>query len=455
MRYLFPLLFIPSAAFAACAPGVNYGSIHILSPNPVCFTYSGSTLGGCYAYCGGVDGLSGGSVCVEFPNAVPPTRGPYFSNGQECTPSDNNGPGSDPRPPVGEDGTATGDNGVVDVGSMWVGQNSHADIGKGFSVVSNNVRVGSAKVVGEIKNLTGKFDTFAFDASQYLRESSQDLKRITNNTANLANAIGQSGETINAQLMKINQSQVLDSSFWNNKEERLIGTLNDMRTQISHIGGNVSPEESAYYNSSLSYLQNIAFFAENGPHGGSGGGSGGGLPESVTTSIYNLDDNIYKINQTLSGRNSPYINGMNQSNKLLRDISGKLDKLGQGSGGGEGGDKPCEGPLCDFTKPPASSGSGLSSVFSEESIADVKKQVEAKDGEITDAMKDVKSVFISEELKINGTYNNDYQDIHGVKVDLSGKSNMELFFNSGPRTAIWFLAVLVAFSILMGGRKNA
>ncbi|MBW3761396.1 methyl-accepting chemotaxis protein [Aeromonas jandaei] len=453
MRYLFPLLFIPSAAFAACAPGVNYGSIHILSPNPVCFTYSGSTLGGCYAFCGGVDGISGGSVCVEFPNAVPPTRGPYFSSGQECTPSDNNGPGSDPRPPVGEDGTATGDNGVVDVGNMWVGQNSHADIGKGFSVVSNNVRVGSAKVVGEIKNLTGKFETFAFDASQSLKESSQDLKRITNNTANLANAIGQGNEGINAQLMMLNQKQVLDSSFWNNKEERLIGTLGDIRKDLASLNNS----------------------------GGGGGGNGGDGSDRIAqllkvsqgieanTAVMTGTSEIIKM---LFGPQGPYFdtltkmngqlagmgNSLAANNQLLSDISGKLDKLGEGgsgSGGGEGGDKPCKGPLCDFTKPPVSSGSGLSSVFSEESIADVKKQVEAKDGEITDAMKDVKSVFISEELKINGTYNNDYQDIHGVKVDLSGKSNMELFFNSGPRTAIWFLAVLVAFSILMGGRKNA
>ena len=50
---------------------------------------------------------------------------------------------------------------------------------------------------------------------------------------------------------------------------------------------------------------------------------------------------------------------------------------------------------------------------------------------------------------------NDYHDINGVRVDLSGKSNLELFFNSGPKMAIWFLAVLLAFSILMGGRKNA
>lgn len=125
------------------------------------------------------------------------------------------------------------------------------------------------------------------------------------------------------------------------------------------------------------------------------------------------------------------------------------------SGGGGGGDKPCTGPLCSFNKPSGSSGSALSSVFGPESIADVKAQVETKNGEIMQKMDEIKKVFVSEQISISGTYDNDYQDVHGVKVDLSGKSNMELFFNSGPKTAIWFIAVLIAFTILMGGRKNA
>ncbi|MCX0427311.1 hypothetical protein [Aeromonas veronii] len=444
MRYFLPLLFSPFAAFAGCAPGVNYGSAHIVSSNPICYVYSGSKLGGCYAYCGGSEN---GSVCVELPNAVPPTRGPYFSSGQECTPNDNNGPGKDPNPPVGQDGTATGGNGVVNMGELWVGQNSHADLGKGFNVVSNNVRVASEKVSGDIKDFSRKFESFSFDASRYLSESSQDLKRIANNTANLANAIGQGNETLNAQLMKLNQSRVLDHSFW----------LNEM---------NQDREKAQYYYSNMRDLvSQIHGILEWGPNNGGGnnnGNNGGGtqIPETLINSIYSIDGGVNQLNEIFGGNYSPYMKGMMDANKLLNDISGKLDKLGEGGGtgggeGGEGGDKPCEGPLCDFTKPPVSSGSGLSSVFSEESIADVKKQIEAKDGEITDVMRDVKSVFISEELTISGTYNNDYQDIHGVKVDLSGKSNLELFFNSGPRTAIWFLAVLVAFSILMGGRKNA
>jgi hypothetical protein len=436
MRYLLLLLFLPSAVFASCAPGVNYGSAHIVSGNPICYLYSGSTKGGCYAYCGGG---ADGSVCVELPNAVPPSRGPYFSSGQECTPNDSNGPGKDPNPPVGEDGTATGGNGVVNMGELWVGPTSHSDLGKGFNVVSNNIKVSSEKVSDEIKKLDSNFKDFADRINPLIQESSQDLKRISNNTANLANAIGQSSDTLNAQLMMLNGKQVLDSSFWNNKEERLIGTLNDIRKDMSYM--NSWPQQESYLERILAAMNNSS-------------GGGGGFPETGLMSIYSIDSNLNQLREVLAGDYSPYMRGMEDSNQLLKDISGKLDKIGQGGGEG-GGDKPCTGPLCSFNKPLGSSGSALSSVFGPESIEDIKKQVEVKNTEITKTMDDIKRVFVSERISISGTYDNDYQEIHGVNVDLSGKSNMELFFNSGPKQAIWFLAVLIAFAILMGGRKNA
>jgi hypothetical protein len=435
MRYLLPLFFAPSVVFASCAPGVNYGSAHIVSPNPICYLYSGSTQGGCYAYCGG---SSDGAVCVELPNAVPPSRGPYFSSGQECTPTDSNGPGKDPNPPVGEDGTATGGNGVVNMGELWVGPTSHADLGKGFNVVSNNIKVSSEKVVGEINKLDSTFKNFSDSVTPLIQESSQDLKRITNNTANLANAISQGNDSINAQLMMLNQSRIFDISYWNNKEERLIGTLNDIRKDMSYM--NSWPQQESYLERILAAMNN------------SGGGSG--FPETGLMSIYSIDSNLNELREVLAGDYSPYMKGMQDSNQLLKDISGKLDKIGQGGGEG-GGDKPCTGPLCSFNKPSGSSGSALSSVFGPESIEDIKKQVETKNGEIMQKMDEIKKVFVSEQISISGTYDNDYQEIHGVNVDLSGKSNMELFFNSGPKQAIWFLAVLIAFAILMGGRKNA
>jgi hypothetical protein len=162
--------------------------------------------------------------------------------------------------------------------------------------------------------------------------------------------------------------------------------------------------------------------------------------------LASIDKNIAQI-----AKNRPW--GSSEFAQIASKLDGIQDALSNGGAGG--GDKPCTGPLCSFNKPSGASGSALSKVFSTESIDYVKKQIDYKDTEISDAMNDIKSVFAPEELTITGTYNNDYHDINGVRVDLSGKSNLELFFNSGPKMAIWFLAVLLAFSILMGGRKNA
>lgn len=406
MRYLLPLFFAPSVVFASCAPGVNYGSAHIVSPNPICYLYSGSTQGGCYAYCGGG---SDGSVCVELPNAVPPSRGPYFSSGQECTPTDSNGPGKDPNPPVGEDGTAIGGNGVVNMGELWVGQNSHADLGKGFNVVSNNVKVSSEKVAGAIEKQTDNISKSLQDlGNRYLDSLKVDLPAISRNTGAISNSISSMPfdlrvskehlSNIDVNISKLVAGDADDAIF----EDKLFKSLNSISGSIS---GNLSTT-----NQKLNQL----------------------------SSVYSAIDNL----------NQP----TNQTAHFAKKISDTLDKMNSGSGGG---DKPCTGPLCSFNKPSGSSGSALSSVFGPESIEDVKKQVETKNGEIMEKMDEIKNVFVSEQISISGTYNNDYQDVHGVKVDLSGKSNMELFFNSGPKTAIWFIAVLIAFTILMGGRKNA
>ncbi|PCK17428.1 hypothetical protein CEY02_20020, partial [Bacillus pumilus] len=117
---------------------------------------------------------------------------------------------------------------------------------------------------------------------------------------------------------------------------------------------------------------------------------------------------------------------------------------------------PCTGPLCTFTPPSSSgSGSGLSSVFSDEDIEGLKQKVADRKDDIQDQMAEVRKVFSPGKLEISGTYDNDYQDIHGARVDLSGKSNLELFFSLGPKQVLWFLAVLIAFGILLGGRKDA
>lgn len=405
MRYLLPLFFSPFAAFAGCAPGVNYGSAHIVSPNPICYVYSGSTQGGCYAYCGGGDN---GSVCVELPNAVPPTRGPYFSSGQECTPSENNGPGSDPNPPVGEDGTATGGNGVVNMGELWVGQNSHADLGKGFNVVSNNVNKSSKQIIGAIQKQTDNISQNLQDlGGRYLNSLTTYLPNISSNTAAISNSIS---------------SMPFDLRV--SKEH-----LSNIDANISKLGGSSFGPNQAHQLEGITVMmgQSVGFLS----------------------GLYSING---EMNQAM-GRTSSFTEQILDNTSKMASSLSSIEK--SVSGGGGGGDKPCTGPLCSFNKPSGSSGSALSKVFSTESIDDVKKQIENKDTEISDAMNDIKSVFAPEELTITGTYNNDYHDINGVRVDLSGKSNLELFFNSGPKMAIWFLAVLLAFSILMGGRKNA
>jgi len=100
-------------------------------------------------------------------------------------------------------------------------------------------------------------------------------------------------------------------------------------------------------------------------------------------------------------------------------------------------------------------GKGLSDVFGEVAIAGVKQQVTEKQVEIQAQMDEIKGVFSPGKLEVSGTYENDYHNINGAKVDLSGKSNIELFFSSGASQVIWFLAVLIAFGILMGGRRDA
>ncbi|MNY55394.1 hypothetical protein D3C86_1913680 [compost metagenome] len=94
-------------------------------------------------------------------------------------------------------------------------------------------------------------------------------------------------------------------------------------------------------------------------------------------------------------------------------------------------------------------------MFGEVAIAGVKQQVTDKKAEIQAQMDEIKGVFSPGKLEVSGNYENDYHDINGARVDLSGKSNIELFFSSGPAQVIWFLAVLIAFGILLGGRRDA
>lgn len=453
MRYLSLLLFVPSAAFSACIAGVNYGQYPITAGNPVCAPYSGSSLGGCFAYCGG---SSAGAVCLELTSANPPTKGPYFTNGHECqykNGGDSNSGGNVGGNPDGIDGTNTGPTGTVDVGSIMVGDKYIADFGKGFNAVANNVNKSSEKIKNAVTDLSNQIRRDRdWDNAKYYDPMLSLLERIAQNTSGGSSG-GESGPSheVVGYLKSINDKTVLDPSFWLNEiykdREKAQYYYSNMRDLVAHIDGILEwgPNNGGGNNN-------------GGNNNGNGNGNGnGGIPDAALNSIYNIEESTGKLNELFGGRYSPYMKGMMDTNQLLNDISGKLDNLGQGGDGegGQGGDKPCKGPLCSFDKPLGSTESGLSSVFSEQSITDIKKRVEEKDTEIKTAMSDIKSVFAPEQLSINGSYDNNYQDIHGARVDLSGKSNMELFFNSGPKAVIWFLAVLIAFTILMGGRKNA
>ncbi|KTA75846.1 hypothetical protein VO69_21490 [Aeromonas salmonicida] len=335
-----------------------------------------------------------------------------------------------------------------------VGDKYVTDFGKGFNVVANNINQSAAKVQKSVSDLAKQLDNaMDLNNARYMDPFLSNLSRIAQNTSGMSEGGASTVDfEIAGYLKSINDKSVLDPTMWNNHHAELMGVLNDLRKDISYVNG-TWPQEQSYLESINANLSSIA----NG-----GGGGGGGLSEGAINSIYQLDDNVGQLKEVFAGRYSPYIKSAMDSTQLLTEISGKLDKIANGSGGegdgdGQGdGDKPCKGPLCSFT-PPSSSGSssGFSSVFDENSIADVKSKIEDKNKAITDKMQDIKSVFKQSDIQITGSYDNDYKNIMGADIDLSGKSNWELFFNSGPKVALWLLALLIAFGILMGGRKNA
>lgn len=434
MRYLFVLLLSPSLAYAACAPGVNYGSLGISSPSPICIAYSGSSLGGCSAYCGGG---AGSSVCVELPLDTPPSKGPYFSDGNEC---ELGGGGDDGGGDNGGGDNGGGDNGGGNNGGApyyYPFKDQISPIGVGgqyqeattaaLKQIDEDLRWTAIKLYGQGEESLATFKDF-----------SKDLRKVTDalNTQIIGSA--QVGLINNQMLSSLHRSE-----DW--LKELTLCITRPLDYNCGHLAGSSGGGSSGDTQALVSMM-----------------GSAMGMWASTQGNTYSTNDTLGYVNRELGAFRDQSTTIAREQLGLQKTISDDLsairDAIKNGSGsGGEGGegDKPCTGPLCSFTKPSSSSGSALSEVFSVESIDDVKKQIENKDTEISAAMNDIKSVFAPEELTITGAYNNDYHDINGVRVDLSGKSNLELFFNSGPKMAIWFLAVLIAFSILMGGRKNA
>jgi hypothetical protein len=428
MRYLSVLLLSPSLAYAACAPGVNYGSLGINSPSPICIAYSGSSLGGCSAYCGGG---AGSTVCVELPIDTPPSKGPYFSDGNEC---EIGGGGDNGGDNGGGDGGTGGDGGAPyyypfknQVSPIGVGGQYQEATTRALKQIDEDIRWSAIKFYEQGEASLATFKGF-----------SADLRKVTDALNTQIIGSEQVGLINNQMLSTLNRSE-----DW--LQELTLCITRPLDYNCRHLAGSSGGGSSGDTKALVSMM-----------------GSAMGMWASTQGNTYSTNDTLGYVNRELGAFRDQSTTIAREQLGLQKTISDDLsairDALKNGSGsGGEGGegDKPCTGPLCSFTKPSSSSGSALSRVFSNESIDDVKKQIENKDTEISDAMNNIKSVFAPEELTITGTYNNDYHDINGVRVDLSGKSNLELFFNSGPKMAIWFLAVLLAFSILMGGRKNA
>ncbi|MCS3768359.1 virulence-associated protein VapD [Aeromonas hydrophila] len=413
MRYLLFLLSLsPVITYAGCIAGVSYGQYPITAGNPVCAPYTGSSLGGCSALCGGA---AGSTVCVEFPNNSPPTKGPYITTGNECTYKDGSESGSFGNSggnPSGVDGTHESPTGLVDVGQILVGDKLTTDFGVGFNSVSNNINKSATKIQKSVKDLAKQLeDARGWDNANYMDVFKTELQKISYNTSGIGSAGSNGNHELTGYLKSINEKTVLDPTMWNNHHAELMQVFNDIRKDMSYMGGFPNQQE-----------------------------------------LININQNTNDMKNSLLNNESQAFNQFYMLSQILDEL--KKDK-GNGNGGGEG-DKPCEGPLCKFTPPSGvGHGSSLSSVFDESSITDIKGKVADKNKAINDKLQEIKSVFKQSDITISGTYDNDYQNIMGAKVDLSGKSNWELFFNSGPRAALWLLAILIAFGILLGGRKNA
>lgn len=400
------------------------------------------------AFCGG---SAGSTVCVLLPNNIPPTKGPYFTDGSPCSyngdvPGDGN-----------STDTNTGQDGGVYVDRMVVGEKIVTDIGLGFNAVSKNIVNGTSNIKGSIENFSNRLITkIDSNNDKYMKFITSDLARIAQNTT----ALGDNQATavdyeMSGTLKSLYDLTAADSARTDAHRSELTKLIWDVRSDIQSGNGRW-PQEQSYLESITNSLSTIANKSTGGGDGG--GGGGGNFPESAVMSIYAMHTSLHQLNDVFTSDFSPYLNGLQTSTKLLGDISGKLDNLGEGGDGSTGGteDKPCKGPLCSFTPPSGTgSSSGLSSVFDEKSIADVKTKIEDKNKAISDKMQEIKSVFKQSDIQITGSYENKYTDIMGANIDLSGKSNWELFFNSGPKVALWLLALLIAFGILMGGRKNA
>ncbi len=447
MRSLYLLLFSPSLAYAACAPGVNYGSFTMGSPSPVCIAYSGSMLGGCTAYCGGG---AGSSVCVELPNAD--SKGPYFTDGTECKLDGSGGDGDG-------DGGNGGDGGSgSDYGKKWEAFND-----SGYEHVSTTLSKLNKNLGKQLVDINGRsarmYDLLNTNTDTALKELQESYK--TNDILNdaLPYIKQTAGSTSGTNLYLSRMESLLATSTLNLKNiADIVGNGSTgsssgavSTVDLSAIKGDVASLKAMQQ----SLMSTIGSISGNTSSMSSNMGSMLGAIGSLQGSVNSVNSNISSQSGYLSQMNDNLYGIKYMLQDGLKNGWGNSGGGQGGDGGDGGGDKPCTGPLCTFSPSGSVPGNGLSDVFGEVAIAGVKQQVTDKQVEIQAQMDEIKGVFSPGKLEVSGTYENDYHDIHGAKVDLSGKSNIELFFSSGASQVIWFLAVLIAFGILMGGRRDA
>lgn len=431
MRYLLLLLLFPSLSYAGCHPGVNYGQYPITAGNPVCAPYSGSTLGGCFAYCGGA---SENTLCVEFPLASPPTKGPYTTNGNECqyyTGSDSNSSGNSGGNNGGTDGTNQNPNGLVDVGTIIVGDKYVTDFGKGFNVLANNVNQSAAKVQKSVSDLAKQLDNaMDLNNARYMDPFLSNLSRIAQNTSGMSEG---GASTV---------------------DHEMAGYLKSIYDQTVADSARTEAYRSSYFDLIEGFRHDVSRFPDAGSGNGNGNGTTAADWQNLRNSLNSLDS-WERINSHELSQMQMYLSGISSSSNYIASLLQDSIKGPDVDGDGVGDGVPCEGPLCNFSQPTTGGGSGLSSVFGEQDIAGIKQQVTERKADIQEQMDQIKGVFSPGKLQVSGSYENDYHDINGANIDLSGKSNIELFFSLGPKQVIWFLAVLIAFGILLGGRKDA
>ncbi|MHA7001288.1 hypothetical protein [Aeromonas schubertii] len=462
MRLIGLALVLPGGlVFAGCPVGFDFGYVDKALPLPACIAYSGSTLGGCYVRCD--------QLCVNMPNShTPDSWGPVFTTGEECSKGggdnsggDNSGgdnSGGDNSGGDNGNGDSSGNNGgdtggntgatgwspifphygdyasTVRVSLMTLNDN----LGRGFARLNEENRYSYSALTG----INGSARKIADNTFNTLKETSNlkysfdaNMASVNQGLLDIKNEIVKSNGLLEGKGEPSKPPVSGDSAWTQDKVDDVWQSTFSASNFLKNIQGNTRP---------LSNILNVLNDIKYGGVGAGSGSSGSGVWNQDSISF--VKDRLFRSNE-------------NERDMIfaLQDIKGLLES-GSGSGSGEGGagDKPsCVGPLCQFSGGGAASPSAMSNVFSDDDVAGIKTKYQEKQAEIKERIADIKSAMGFKTLSVSGQYETNIENIRGARVDLSGRSNLELFFSSGPKQMIMVLALLIAISLVMvGNRKN-